>query len=188
MRMTRGNGAGDAELVDGARRGDGSAREELVRRYLRRAFGVALAVLDDVADAEDVAQEAVWTALSRLHECRIPSRFGAWLLRGARNRALNQLAQRTCRALLLGELHRDGADLSPENALPLGKALLDALEALPPIRKAIVLLHDIEEWTHAEIAAALQISVVTSRQHLFQARKALRDMIGDGEPVASPAS
>ncbi len=188
MRMTRGSGAADAELVDGARRGDGPAREELVRRYLRRAFGVALAVLHDVADAEDVAQEAVWTALSRLHECRIPSRFGAWLLRGAHNRALNQLAQRTCRALLLGELQGDGADGMIESALPLGKSILDALEELPPIRRAIVLLHDIEEWTHAEIAAALQISVVTSRQHLFQARRALRDLIGDGEPSPVPAT
>jgi DNA-directed RNA polymerase specialized sigma24 family protein len=49
-----------------------------------------------------------------------------------------------------------------------------------------MLLHDIEEWTHAEIAAALQISVVMSRQHLFQGRKALRDLLGEGGALPAP--
>lgn len=178
--------ARDAELVRGAVRGDGSACEELVRRYLRRAFGVALAILQNVADAEDVAQEAVAAAIERLHECRIPECFGTWLLRGVRNRALNQRAQVSHRAALLDGLPRDAHEGGPAHSLPLGQALLAALEQLPPIRRTVMLLHDIEEWTHAEIAAALQISVVMSRQHLFQGRKALRDLLGEGSALPAP--
>lgn len=176
----------DAELVRGAIRGDGSACEELVRRYLRRAFGVALAILQNVADAEDVAQEAIAASIERLHECRIPECFGSWLLRGVRNRALNQRAQSSYRAALLDGLPRDEQGDGPAHSLPLGQALLAALEKLPPIRRTVMVLHDIEEWTHAEIAAALQISVVMSRQHLFQGRKVLRDLLGEGEPLLSP--
>jgi RNA polymerase sigma-70 factor (ECF subfamily) len=183
---TNGRAARDAELVRGAIRGDGAACEELVRRYLRRAFGVALAIVQNVADAEDVAQEAIAAAVERLHECRIPECFGTWLLRGVRNRALNQRAQVSYRAALLDGLPRDVQDAGPARSLPLGQAMLSALEKLPPIRRTVMLLHDIEEWTHAEIAAALQISVVMSRQHLFQARKALRDLLGEGGQVLAP--
>jgi RNA polymerase sigma-70 factor (ECF subfamily) len=183
---TNGSNRRDADLVRGAIRGDGAACEELVRRYLRRAFGVALAIVQNVADAEDVAQEALAAAFERLHECRIPECFGAWLLRGVRNRALNQRAQVSHRAALLDGLPRDATGDGPAHALPLGEALLSALDQLPPIRRTVMLLHDIEEWTHAEIAAALRISVVMSRQHLFQARKALRDLLGEGGALLAP--
>jgi RNA polymerase sigma-70 factor (ECF subfamily) len=52
--------------------------------------------------------------------------------------------------------------------------LLAALSLLGPVERKVVLLHDLEGWTHAEIGSALDISVVMSRQHLFQARRKLR--------------
>jgi RNA polymerase sigma-70 factor (ECF subfamily) len=178
--------ARDGELVRRAILGDGSACEELVRRYLRRAFGVALAIVQNVADAEDVAQEALAAAIERLHECRIPECFGTWLLRGVRNRALNQRAQVSYRAALLDGLPRDEREDGPAHSLPLGQALLSALEKLPPIRRTVMLLHDLEEWTHAEIAAALQISVVIASQQQKQGRKALRDLLGKGGALLAP--
>lgn len=187
MSATRATEKGDAELVREATRGNAPAREELVRRYLRKAFAVALAILQNVADAEDVAQEAISAAVLRLHECRIPDRFGGWLLRGVRNRALNQQAQVRYRLALLHGLPLEEEDGGSGPALPLGRALLAALNRLPPVRRTVVLLHDLEEWTHPEIAAALRISVVMSRQHLFWARKALRDLIDPEGGLVSPA-
>jgi RNA polymerase sigma-70 factor (ECF subfamily) len=52
--------------------------------------------------------------------------------------------------------------------------LVAALDILSPVQREVVLLHDIEEWTHAEIASSLEMSEVMSRQHLFNARRALR--------------
>lgn len=167
----------DGELVREATRGNAPAREELVRRYLRKAFRVALAILQNVADAEDIAQEAISAALERLPECRIPDRFGGWLLRGVRNRALNQRAQLGARLALLAGMTEEEPQDPGGRDLPLGRAVLEALEQLSPVRRTVVLLHDVEEWTHAEIAASLRITVVTSRQHLYWARKALRDLL-----------
>jgi RNA polymerase sigma-70 factor (ECF subfamily) len=177
----------DAELVLGARRGEAPAREELARRYLRRAFGVALAVLQNVADAEDVAQEAISAAVERLHECRLPERFGGWLLRGVRNRALNERARRVYRSALLLGLATDERVEADEGLPSLGKALRAALDQLPPVRRSVMLLHDLEEWTHGEIADALQISVEMSRQHLFVARKAMRAILGPDAFLGAPA-
>ena len=55
--------------------------------------------------------------------------------------------------------------------------LLAALARLNQVQREVVLLHDLESWTHAEIAGALNISEVSSRQHLFQARRQLRELL-----------
>lgn len=70
----------DTELVGQARRGDAAAAEALVRRYLRPAYAVALAVVRNTAEAEDVAQESLMVALQRIGQCRDPARFAPWLL------------------------------------------------------------------------------------------------------------
>ncbi len=86
-----------AELVLRARRGDPTAFDELVRRHLRAAYVVALAVLGRPADADDIAQEAFVTALERLEDCRDPARFSGWLLQIVRNRAKHALDKRRLR-------------------------------------------------------------------------------------------
>jgi RNA polymerase sigma-70 factor (ECF subfamily) len=176
--------ATDAELVIRARRGDAPAREALVRRYLRPAYAVALSVVRNVADAEDLAQDALVAALGRLDQCRDPARFAGWLFQGVRNRALNQIAQRRVRGA-----HQDGVPrgepVEPSVAPALlRRTLLAALERLGPVQREVVLLHDLEAWTHAEIGSALGISEVMSRQHLFVARKAMREWLGDENRMA----
>jgi RNA polymerase sigma-70 factor, ECF subfamily len=161
-----------AELVVRARRGDPSAFDGLVRRHLRAAYAVALAVLGRPADADDIAQEAFVVALERLDDCREPSRFSGWLVQIVRNRALNALAKRKLR-----DAATDLADVAaPANAsdVVLRAHLLAALATLTPVQREIVLLHDLDGWTHAELADALGLSEVNCRQHLFTARRALR--------------
>ena len=161
-----------AELVTRARRGEASAFDQLVRRHLRAAYAVALAVLGRPSDAEDVAQEAFLVAIERLDQCREPDRFSGWLLEIVRTRALNALARRG---------RREGPELSDDDAaggdpvdVALRARLLEALAALTAVQREVVLLHDLEGWTHAEIAGALGLSEVNCRQHLFTARRALR--------------
>ena len=176
---------GDAELVIRARRGDAPAREALVRRWLRPAYAVALAVVRNPADAEDLAQETLVAALGRLDQCREPERFAGWILQAARNRALNHVDQRRTRAALLdGVPHGEGASADAAQVV-LRRALLGALERLSPVQREVVLLHDLESWTHGEIGDALGISEGMSRQHLFVARRAMREWLGDDERGAA---
>ena len=172
-----------AELVARARRGEPSAFDQLVRRHLRAAYAVALAVLTRPADADDVAQDAFVIALERLDDCRDPARFSGWLLQIVRTRALNALARRKLRD------SAGDADLADRTAAPsdaptdivLRARMLAALATLSPVQREIVLLHDLDGWTHAELADALGLSEVNCRQHLFTARRALRVEL---QPVA----
>jgi RNA polymerase sigma-70 factor (ECF subfamily) len=161
-------------------RGEATAFDELARAFLRPAYAVALAVLKRPADAEDVAQEALVAAFERIDTCRDPERFGPWLLQGTRNRALNWLQRRRLADVPAAETEPadEGHDGDGERGT-LRRQLLAALEAVTPAQREIVLLHDLEGWTHAEIADALGISQVSSRQHLFNARRTLRAQLGE---------
>jgi RNA polymerase sigma-70 factor (ECF subfamily) len=172
-----------AALVVRAQRGEAAACDELVRRFLRVSYSVALAVLLRHADAEDVAQDGMVVALEQIGSCRNPSAFKGWLLQIVKNRALNALDKRRVRAdharLVQSEPVIEA--VRPEH-VGQRERLLAALATIPATQREVVLLHDLEEWTHAEIAQATGISEVTSRQRLFQARRALRDALAGEEP------
>ncbi|MEZ4266561.1 MAG: sigma-70 family RNA polymerase sigma factor [Myxococcota bacterium] len=167
-----------AALVVRAQAGEANAQEVLVRRFLRPAYVVALSVTRDVADAEDVAQDSMMNALLQLDQCQQPDRFSAWLLRSVRHRAMTMLTQRKTRAGLLAKVPAPaGAGEDPSRIIA-RQPLLDALEALNETQREVVLLHDLQDWKHAEIASALEISETMSRQHLFVARRLMRARLG----------
>ena len=181
MASDRGPDLPDALLVERARRGDAGAFEALVRRHYRAAFAVALALLGNAMDAEDVSQDAFIRALERLDEIRRPERFAAWLLQIVRNRARNYHNYRRVRsAASLEEAQaqsdEDTADAAERSELR--RELESALSELGKTQREVVLLHDMESWKHREIAEALEISEGMSRQHLMVARRALRERLG----------
>lgn len=171
-----------ADLVPRARGGDRAAREALVSAFLRPAYAVALSVLHNPADAEDVAQESLVVALERLDQCREPARFPAWLLQSVRNRAIAHATRTSNRLRLVGGLDAPRSHVDRESEPFARRRLLDALAVLGDAQREVVLLHDLEEWTHAEIADALGISETMSRQHLFVARRAMRKRLGETAP------
>ena len=173
--------APDADLVARALRGDADAFDALARRHFRAAFSVALGVLGNRHDAEDVLQDSLVKALDRLEDCRDPARFVQWFLMIVRNRSLSHRSYRKV---------RETSELKPEIAeardspfvdatrAELADTLQAALAKLTPVQREVVLLHDMDGWTHKEIAESLDMTDVRSRQHLFVARKALREMLG----------
>lgn len=169
------------ELVARAHRGETAAFEALIRRHYRAAYAVALALVGNAMDAEDVCQDAYIQALDRLDHLRQPERFGAWLLQIVRNRAHNvRDYQRVRSGIPLDEVAAPSAHRVDRDAErgELRDRLETALATLNLQQREVVLLHDLEGWKHREIAHALGISEVMSRQQLFVARKALRAQLG----------
>jgi RNA polymerase sigma-70 factor (ECF subfamily) len=179
---------GTAALVGRARAGDAAAFERLVRRHFRAAFAVALAILGSAADAEDVAQDAFIAAFEQLDRCRDPERFPGWLAQIVRNRALNAAQSKRTAGAAAARLDPPEPSLAPTGeAVGLRGRLLRALARITPAQREVVLLHDLDEWTHAEIGESLGISAVMSRQHLFQARRAMRAFLAEGTPEKEAA-
>lgn len=171
----------DAVLVERARTGDREAFEALVRRHLRPAFAIALGILRDHADAEDVCQDAFIRALERLDECQ-PDRFAAWLLRIVRNMSISAQRRRRVRQAMPLEW-ANGARSSSSPAQDAERSalrdrLMEAMEPLPERQREVLLLHDLEGWRHREIGEALGMPEGTVRYTLFQARRAVRERLG----------
>lgn len=171
----------DADLVARCLRGDADAFDVLVRRYYRTAFAVALGVLGNRQDAEDVVQDAFVKAIDRLEDCREPAKFVQWMLVIVRNRALSHRTYRKIRETseLLPEIaEADDSPFVDAARSELADTLQSALATLSKVQREIVLLHDMDGWTHKDIADSLGITEIRSRQHLFVARKLLRERLG----------
>jgi RNA polymerase sigma-70 factor (ECF subfamily) len=171
-----------SDLVERARAGSATAFEALVRQYFRAAYAVALAVVRNPAEAEDLTQEAFLVAFEQLHTCREPERFAHWLFQVVRNRAKNRASQTRGRERALQALPEAGSDEQLVSNTGLKARLLAALDHVSEVQREVVLLHDLEGFTHGEIAAALDLSEAMSRQHLFQARKKLRELLEPDAP------
>ncbi|HVX38588.1 MAG TPA: sigma-70 family RNA polymerase sigma factor [Gemmatimonadaceae bacterium] len=170
----------DAELVARTCAGEAAAFDALVRRHYRAAFAVALAVTGDRADAEDVCQDAFIRAARRLEDCRDPDRFAAWLCAIVRNQARNALTRGGIRGRtpLTDAIPGAGNSARRAELTELRARLESALAALSPVQREVVLLHDLDGWTHDAIAASIGTSGGMSRQHLFNARRRLRELLG----------
>lgn len=165
-------------MVLRTKQGDVSASETLFRRHLGAAYAVALAKMRNAADAEDVTQDALVSALRGLDGCREPERFAAWLMQIVRNAASDLRRRemvRTATPLDQVPVLCDPArtDHEAERA-DLRAALTTALCRLTHLQREVVLLHDMEGLRHAEIGERLGISEGAARAHLFTARGKLR--------------
>ncbi len=170
----------DAELVERSSEGDSAAFGQLVLRYRRAAYSVALSVTRRHEDAEDAAQEAFAAALSRLEECRDPERFGGWFLTIVRNRSRNLLRRERIRQsepIPITVASREPGPEKVSERADLRARLRGALEVLTQVQREVVLLHDLEGWKHREIAERLDMPSGTVRSHLHHARKMLREQL-----------
>jgi RNA polymerase sigma-70 factor (ECF subfamily) len=173
----------DAILVARIRSGDAAAFEILMRRHFRMAFIVAFALVNNRADAEDVCQDAFLRCWERIADCRDPARVSGWIASIVRNTAHNRRESLRVR-------HTEPIDAGAHVASParsdaaaerheLRTQLTAALQTLSSVQREVVLLHDLEGWKHAEIAARLDLSGMMSRRHLSDARKKLRALLAD---------
>ena len=128
--------------------------------------------------AADVAQE-VWIQIFRaLPSFRGDAQFGTWAHRIAVNRTLNALRRTRRMEAVEVEVQDDTASVEPEaDRAMLAASIEDAAARLPPGARTVFLLHDVEGFTHEEIAAQLGITSGGSKSQLFKARAKLRVLL-----------
>ncbi len=164
----------EAESIQRAQHGDAEAVRELYRRYAPRVFAVVRRLAGEDALAEDWAQDAWIRALRALPTFRGDARFSTWLHRIAVNSALHGRRWRERRTrneiALPVALHQSER---PDDSV-LRITLERALDTLPYGMRQILVLHDVEGFTHEEIADMLGITTGTSKSQLFKARARMR--------------
>jgi RNA polymerase sigma-70 factor (ECF subfamily) len=178
----------DAELVSRWQAGDASAFEALVRRHERPVFRLALRMLGNREEAEDVAQEALLSLHRHGHRFRRESRFSTFVYRVTTNAALNRrrtLGRSRTRERLLAQRHASSFD-APAGPRDPGEAAAgaevqarvhEALMELTPDLRAAVVLYDIEGLAYGDIARVLEVPEGTVKSRIHRARNALRERL-----------
>jgi RNA polymerase sigma factor (sigma-70 family) len=165
-------------LVERARRGELGAFESLYRAHVGKVFALMRRLCRDVPMAEERTQEVFVRAFERLSSFRGDSAFSTWLHRLAVNVALEER-----RKTMRREARVTLADAPIEPPTPpargggLALDLERALDTLPEGARTVLVLHDVEGYSHEEIASLLDISVGTTKSQLHRARKLVREVL-----------
>lgn len=177
----------ERDLVRQLKAGDRGAFFELVEQHSPRIFGLALRMLDDTAEAEEVLQETFLQASQHIGSFRGQSSLGTWLYRIATNQALMRLRRKrpisisldnSAEELIAPVLQTEDWTTRPESEL-LNREARDemqrAINALPESLRIVFLLRDVEGLSTAETASVLNLTVSAVKSRLLRARLALRD-------------
>jgi len=168
-------------LIRLAADGDTTAIRSLYDRYAPRVYAVVRRIAGDDDLAQDYAQEAWIRAIRALPSFRGDSRFSTWLHRIAVNAALQAIRKAETRRRHEGPAPDDVPIAPVEHDSLLQVKLERALDDLPEGMRRVLILHDVEGYTHDEIGDVLGVTSGTSKSQLFKARAKMRAMLSDLE-------
>lgn len=169
----------DADLVDRARNGDHVAFEQLYRRHRDRIYALVWRLCGgDHALAEDLLQDSFVRAWDKLDSFRGEAQFATWLHRLSANVALADRRSRMPRMARETGLEGPNARrMAGELDVRAGKRmdLERAISRLPERARTVLILYDIEGYSHAEIAKTAGMAIGSSKAQLHRARKLVRE-------------
>ena len=169
----------EKHTIQRAIQGDEAAMRALWTRHAPHIDAVVRRLVGNDLDlAADIAQE-VWIQIFRaLPQYRGDSQFGTWAHRIAVNRTLNALRKTRRLAKIETTVEEDSAmvDVDPDRSLMM-QTIETAATKLSPGARAVFMLHDVEGFTHEEIAERLGITSGGSKSQLFKARAKLRTLL-----------
>jgi len=194
----------DAELVRRFNSGDESAFNEIMLRHRERLFAVALGVLHNRADADEIAQDALVRAYRALADFRGDSSLATWLHRIALNLARNRywyfFRRRRHASLSFDSAFSDEnqatlADLVASDAAgparvaqadEFGELVGQCMERIGAGQRKILLLRNAQHWSYQAIGRSLGIKVGTVKSRIARARESLRLQLADACPEFGP--
>jgi len=186
----------DRDLLTALLEREPTAAEALIDAYGDRAYRLALRITGNVQDAEEVVQDALCAVIWKIGDFRGESAFGSWIFRIVANAAYNKLRGR----------HNRRRDVSLDEVLPafaeggcqfmpmadwstlvddpavqsqLRLALTAAIEDLPALYRVALVLHDVEDLSHTEIAEQLCLTLPAVKTRVHRARLFLRNRLGE---------
>jgi RNA polymerase sigma-70 factor, ECF subfamily len=169
----------DAQLVEATRAGSTSALGELYERYARDLMALSYRLLQSPEDAEDVVHDVFVALPEALRSYEERGSLRAWLRTIAARVALARL--RTTERRSVEPL--DDTFRAAESDIHAVLSLEAAVRNLSPALRAVLVLKEIEGYSHSEVAELLDISIGASEVRLHRALLALRNALTTGEPT-----
>ena len=172
------NDKSDSVLVKECLAGDKKSFGQLVERYKKPVFNVALRIINNYDDAAEIAQTTFIKAFEYLHTFDTRRKFFSWLYRIATNESLNYLKARKQHEILNAE--HVSYERTPYEKLDDAEAdqqLQSALMQLNPDHRIVLVLCHFHNLTYKEISTILDVPEKTVKSRLFSARKNLKELL-----------
>ena len=167
----------DRELILSFKIGKEEAFDMLVKKYHSRVINIAFSFLSNLADAEDVAQEAFLKIYRKLKDFRMDSSFSTWVYRIVVNSSYDLMRKRKVKHFSLDDPSfelipgvEDKSDCLKQEAVQA------ALEGLPFEYRSAIVLREMEGLSYEEIAKILNINIGTVESRIFRARQMLKEV------------
>jgi RNA polymerase sigma-70 factor (ECF subfamily) len=157
--------------------GERAAGDELVNSYHRSVFNVALRMLGNVQDAEDVTQTVFGNAFAALDSYDPKYRFFSWIYRMTVNESLNTQKRRRNMVSLDGSFDVPAPGPMSHSASEAEERVGKALMELKPDDRAVVVLKHFVSFSYEEISDVLDVPVKTVKSRLFTARERLQSLL-----------
>jgi RNA polymerase sigma-70 factor (ECF subfamily) len=171
----------DIELIAATRDGSADALGELYDRYARELLAIAFRLLQSTPEAEDVVHDVFVGLPESLRRYQERGAFGSWLKKIAARVALMRIREDSQRSTVqLDELNSNQPSVTRRDIEGV-ISLEEAMRTLTPSLRAVLVLKEIEGFSHAEVARLLDISVGASEVRLHRAIQALRSALTRGE-------
>ena len=169
------------ELLEKCRRGDERAQMKVYKKYSKAMYNVALRIVKDSAEAEDIMQECFFKAFDKLETFEGTSTFGAWLKRIVVNHSIGVYNKNSkYQEVQYDDQFKHAADDSvgliseEEEQNPKVKLILKTMESLKENYRMALTLHLIEGYDYEEICDILDITYANCRTTISRAKESLR--------------
>ena len=188
----------DSPLIEGMARGDQTAFREFVERYKKKVYFLALDMVGNPADAEDVSQEVFLKVFRSFATFKKDAKLSSWLYRVTYNASIDHLRRKETVPEPVGDEFlesrtgedagfptRAGADpaMTAETRL-LQARISRALEKVSPQEKAVFLLRHYDDLMLKEIASTLGLSIGSVKSYLFRAVRKLQKELGGAAAIS----
>ena len=166
------------DLVNRCQDGDTDAMERVYIAYKSSLLSLAYRFTGDSSLAEDLFQEIFIKIFINIKKLRSPEAFNSWLYRIAVNTCMSYARKKgKTREVPLKEKELENPGDSENSGSQVRQQIAQAVRELPPRQKTVFLLHDVEGFTHNEIAGIMKSSEGTAKSQLFKARMKIRNLL-----------
>jgi len=169
------------DLVAECRNGSRKAHNDLYKLYSRAMFNIAMRILNEANEAEDVLQEAFVDAFSRIADFRQETTFGLWMKQIVINKSISQIRKRRLELIPIDDIDIEsipGLETPDNSEFEMQVRQVQAcIQQLPDGYRVVLTLYLLEGYDHEEIAHILHISENTSRTQFMRAKRKLADML-----------
>jgi RNA polymerase sigma-70 factor (ECF subfamily) len=182
----------ERKLVAAARRGDADAFRDLVKRFQRRAYAVALGMLHDPDDARDICQEAFLKVHRAIATFEGDAQFFTWMYRIVMNLCIDHLRKKRGERIEFDDAQAndevdDQSGIAPKRlGFDPHRALADkelrgrihgALAKLSAAHRAVLVMREVDGLSYQEMADVAGVSIGTIMSRLFHARKKMQKLL-----------